>query len=81
MPIFPPVDLPGFPDAKAAKRKTAFAGGLRARWKNDSGTIYEWDYQHGHVEVYNRRGRHRGAYDVNSGQKLSEADNTRHVQP
>lgn len=80
MTVFPPSTLPGFPDATRAKRKTTFRGGLRARWKDDN-AIYEWDYQHGHVEVYDARGNHRGAYDADTGQMVSGADSTRRIEP
>ena len=41
--------LPGTPDAKPVKRKTSIqgGGGLRKRWKDANGNIYEWDSQHG----------------------------------
>lgn len=32
----------------------------RKRWKDDKGNIYEWDYQHGAVEKYNKNGTHLG---------------------
>jgi hypothetical protein len=41
-PVIPPKTLPGFPDAKRAKAKTPRPGGLRKRWKDRDGTIYEW---------------------------------------
>ena len=43
--------------------------------------ILEWDYQHGHVEMYDARGKHLGGHDAVTGRKLSEADNTRRVSP
>lgn len=54
---------------------------LRQRWKDDDGNIFEWDYQHGHVEVYDRRGNHVGGFDAESGKMVSEAVTTRHVEP
>ena len=61
---FPPPRriLPGFPEAEITSPKTPRhdGGGLRKRWRDRSGRIYEWDYQHGTVEVYDRRGRHIG---------------------
>ena len=81
MHVIPPKMLSGFPGAWRVKAKTPFPGGLRARWKDGNGMIYEWDYQHGHVEMYDPRGNHRGAYSASSGQKVSEADSTRHVSP
>jgi hypothetical protein len=29
---------------------------MRARWKDEDGAIYEWDYAHGTVERYDSRG-------------------------
>ena len=55
--------------------------GMRQRWKDEDGTIFEWDYQHGHVEVYDWRGKHVGAFDAESGRQVSEAVTTRHVEP
>jgi hypothetical protein len=57
--------LPGFPDAKPVKPKTPISengGKLRKRWKSPDGTIYEWDYQHGTVEKYDKKGIHQGEY-------------------
>ena len=33
----------------------------RARWKTPEGEILEWDYQHGEVEVYDKKGKHKGS--------------------
>ncbi|MQT72046.1 toxin, partial [Pseudomonas sp. FSL R10-0071] len=30
------------------------------RWKVSDGRILEWDYQHGAVEMYDKRGNHLG---------------------
>lgn len=79
--VFPPKELKGFPEATRKHAKTPRpGGGLRARWKDD-GSIYEWDYQHGHVERYDRRGNHVGGFDADSGERVSEAVSTRHVEP
>jgi hypothetical protein len=84
-PIHPPEDrrLPGFPNAAPAKRKTAVqgGGGLRMRWKDHEGNIYEWDSQHGTVEKYNARGKHLGEFDPNTGAQTKPADKTRSVEP
>ncbi|WP_409568456.1 colicin E3/pyocin S6 family cytotoxin [Methylobacterium sp. J-072] len=78
----PPRNLPGFPDAVRVKPKTARpGGGLRMRWKDASGAIYEWDYQHGHVEKYDARGSHLGGYDPVTGWRIARADGTRRVEP
>jgi RHS repeat-associated protein len=56
--IPPPKDgLPGFPGAERDRPK-----GGRPRWKLPNGDIGEWDGQHGEVEVYNPRGKHKGAW-------------------
>lgn len=61
--ISPPKTLPGFPGAKVGKRKSD-----RKRWINDNGDILEWDSQHGDVEVYDKRGNHKGSADPGTGQ-------------
>jgi hypothetical protein len=81
--IPPPKDIPGIPGAKWAKPKTPVqgGGGLRRRWKDKRGNIYEWDYQEGHVEKYNPRGKHQGAFDPNTGEQKKPADPKRGVEP
>ncbi|WP_262374982.1 colicin E3/pyocin S6 family cytotoxin [Pseudomonas lundensis] len=78
-----PDSLPAFPDAKWAKSKTSVqgGGGLRPRWKSRDGTIYEWDFQHGAVEKYNKRGKHLGEFDHKTGTQNKAADPTRKVEP
>lgn len=75
--------LPAFPDAKWAKSKTSIQGGhgLRPRWKSKDGTIYEWDFQHGAVEKYNKRGKHLGEFDHETGHQNKPADPARKVEP
>ena len=78
-----PDSLPAFPDAKWAKSTTSVqgGGGLRPRWKSRDGTIYEWDFQHGAVEKYNKRGKHLGEFDHKTGTQNKAADPTRKVEP
>ncbi|WP_296257909.1 MULTISPECIES: colicin E3/pyocin S6 family cytotoxin [unclassified Pseudomonas] len=78
-----PESLPAFPDAKWARSKTSVQGGgsLRPRWKSRDGTIYEWDFQHGAVEKYNKRGKHLGEFDHETGIQNKAADPTRRVEP
>jgi hypothetical protein len=58
-----PRRLRAFPNAGRVKPKSG-----RRRWFDDeNGYIYEWDYQHGVVERYDRRGRHRGEFDPETG--------------
>ncbi|MCS3836655.1 hypothetical protein HNR03_001235 [Pseudomonas sp. JAI111] len=78
-----PKGLTAFPDATRATRKTPIkgGGGLRKRWKTPNGKIFEWDAQHGAVEMYDKRGRHLGEYDPTTGEQTKPADNTRKVEP
>jgi hypothetical protein len=66
-----PRNLPGFPTAQPATRKTPVqgGGGLRKRWKLPNGEICEWNSQHGEVELYDKRGKHKGAYNPVTGQQ------------
>jgi hypothetical protein len=68
---------------KKVKPKTEISKGgpMRLRWKDDDGTIYEWDSQHGRLEKYDSRGRHLGEFDVNSGEQTKGADKKRRVTP
>lgn len=83
-PVPAPRTLPAFPKAGTRTRKTPVQGGgqLRKRWKDPDGTIYEWDGQHGTVEVYGPNGRrHRGEYDPGTGKQVKPPDPTRKVEP
>ncbi|KAA0941822.1 toxin [Pseudomonas sp. ANT_H14] len=79
----PPKGLTAFPDAQVAPRKTPIkgGGGLRKRWKTRDGSILEWDSQHGAVEMYNKRGKHLGEFDPETGQQTKDANKTREVEP
>ncbi|WP_231604375.1 S-type pyocin domain-containing protein [Brenneria goodwinii] len=75
--------LPAYPDAKKAQAKTPVKGGgkLRNRWKDSRGKIYEWDSQHGMVEVYDRSGRnHLGEFNHITGEQTKPSDPTRKVE-
>jgi hypothetical protein len=63
----PPKALPGFPGAKKMPSKNQ-----RTRWVTPDGKILEWDYQHGDVEVYDKRGKHKGSADPNSGKMTKD---------
>jgi hypothetical protein len=77
--IAAPLYLPAFPQAQRVRGKNTIpGGGLRQRWKSKSGTIYEWDYQHGRVEVY---GRHLGEFDPNTGARTKPANPNYQVEP
>jgi len=58
-----------------------FAGGLRRRWRDPDGMIYEWDYQHGTVEVCDSRGFHRGEFDPFTGEQTGLPVPGRTVEP
>lgn len=75
--------LPAFPEATRAKPKTSVqgGGGLRQRWKDQKGTIYEWDYENGRVEKYNKRGKHLGEFDPVTGEQTKPAKDERSVEP
>lgn len=79
----PPKSLIAFPDARITPRKTPIkgGGGLRKRWKTKNGTIFEWDSQHGTVEKYNKRGKHLGEFNSETGEQTKDADDTREVEP
>jgi hypothetical protein len=32
--------------------------------------LYTWDYTHGEIEVFNKRGRHLGSLDATSGELI-----------
>ncbi|MHC8288364.1 S-type pyocin domain-containing protein [Pseudomonas sp. XS1P51] len=63
----PPKALPAFPDAIRVQTK-----GSRKRWESKK-RIYEWDYQHGAVEVYNWAGDHLGEFDAETGEQTGDA--------
>ncbi|WP_182704914.1 colicin E3/pyocin S6 family cytotoxin [Thermomonospora cellulosilytica] len=47
------------------------APGGSKRWRNERGDrYYEWDPFHGHIEVYNKRGRHLGVLDAVTGRMI-----------
>jgi hypothetical protein len=78
----PPENLPAFSDAKWAKPKTPVqgGGGLRKRWKDSAGNIFEWDSQHGTIEKYNRNGQHLGEFDPISGKQTKPPNPNYKVQ-
>jgi hypothetical protein len=78
-----PRSLKAFPKAVRARPKTPVqgGGGLRPRWKDPKGTIYEWDSQHGAVEKYASNGKHLGEFDPETGSQTKPADPTRKVEP
>jgi hypothetical protein len=54
---------------------------MRRRWREDDGTILEWDYQDGRVEKYDSHGNHLGEFDPVTGDQLGPAIPRRKVEP
>jgi hypothetical protein len=81
--IHAPRTLKAFPQAERATRKTGQpGGGLRHRWKDEkAGRIYEWDSQHGTVEVYSWSGRHLGEFDPDTGMQTKPPNPQRRIEP
>jgi len=73
---------PAFTELKRANAKTPVqgGGGLRRRWVDDKGRIYEWDSQHGTLEKYTKNGKHLGEFDPTTGEQLKPPDPAREVQ-
>lgn len=76
-----PLLLRAFPAHRVRTKTPRLGGGLRQRWKDQSGSICEWDYQHGRVEVDDRRGRHIGEYDPETGAQTKPANPDYQVEP
>jgi hypothetical protein len=77
-----PDGLTAFPDAVRIKFKTKVQGGgaSRRRWKDGKGRIYEWDAQHGAVEMYDKQGKHLGEFDPVTGEQTKPAKSGRSVE-
>jgi hypothetical protein len=71
----PPLGLPAFPDTFPVKSKSSVqgGGGKRSRWKDRKGRIYEWDSQHGAVEMYDSQGKHLGEFNPETGEQTKPA--------
>lgn len=81
--VIPPKTLKAFPSALKVKPKTPRkGGGLRPRSKDEtSGYILEWDYQHGRLEIYDKRGKHLFECDAETAALTKGPDPTRSVEP
>ncbi|EGI3994412.1 colicin [Escherichia coli] len=77
-------DIKGLGELKEGKPKTPKqgGGGKRARWYGDKGRkIYEWDSQHGELEVYRASdGQHLGSFDPKTGNQLKGPDPKRNIK-
>lgn len=71
----PPKGLTAFPDTFPVKSKSSVqgGGGKRSRWKDKKGRIYEWDSQHGAVEMYDSQGKHLGEFNPETGEQTKPA--------
>lgn len=64
-----PRKKPGFLD-----HQTRVPNRIPPRWRSHSGDrLYEYDQLHGNIEGYNRRGKHVGVFDVETGARIAEA--------
>jgi len=70
-----PKGLAAFPDAVRDRVKSSVRGGgkKRTRWKDSKGRIYEWDSQHGAVEIYDKQGKHLGEFNPETGEQTKPA--------
>ncbi|HEX8592498.1 MAG TPA: S-type pyocin domain-containing protein [Pseudomonas sp.] len=68
-----PKALTAFPEAVRTRQK-----GERRRWESKR-RIYEWDYQHGAVEVYDKLGNHLGEFDAETGEQTGQAKPERRI--
>jgi filamentous hemagglutinin len=63
-------EITGFPGLKEVR-----GVGGRPRWVDSKGKIYEWDKQHGAVEVYDKTGKkHLGEFDPKTGKQTKPGD-------
>lgn len=76
-----PATLPAFPKAVEVEAKTRnHAGKLRSRWE-DKRRIYEWDFQHGTVEMYSSKtGKHMGEYNPDTGEMTKGPNKQRKIE-
>ena len=60
--------------------KVQGGGSKRRRWKDAKGRIYEWDNQHGTVELYDRQGKHLGEFNPVTGEQTKPAKDGRTIE-
>lgn len=50
------------------------------RWQDEDGEfIYTWDSLHGEIEWFNKRGKHLGALDAQTGEFIKDPEKTRTI--
>lgn len=71
-----PKTLTAYPDATRAKQMSSVQGGgkKRSRWKDRKGRIYEWDYENGRIELYDKQGKHLGEFNPDTGERTKDAE-------
>ncbi len=81
--LHPPASFAAFPDLVRARPKTPVqgGGGLRRRWTDEKARVFEWDSQHGKLEMYTSKGKHVGEYDGTTGERTKPPDPTRSIEP
>lgn len=52
----------------------------RRRWQTTDNKFYEWDYQHGTIEKYDKNGRHLGEFDPVTGKQTKPANPKRKIE-
>ena len=53
----------------------------KQKQETDQAADYEWDYQHGDVEKYNKRGKHQGTINPETGKQTKPPVKGREVEP
>ncbi len=61
-------------------QRTKTKGGRR-RWRGGKKQVYEEDTQHGELEKYNRRGKHEGVVDPETGEIIKDPVKGRTIEP
>jgi Cytotoxic len=81
--VGPPRRISARPAAIPVRPKTPRGPGQgrRRRWREADGTIYEWDYDHGTVEVYDSHGNHQGEIDPITGETTKGPKPGQRVEP
>jgi hypothetical protein len=51
------------------------------RWRDQDGSLYEWDSRHGALEAYDAFARHLGEFDHVTGTRRKGAIAGRRVEP
>nr|WP_220388902.1 colicin E3/pyocin S6 family cytotoxin [[Flexibacter] sp. ATCC 35208] len=59
--------LPGFPGSSMLPPKSGARPSFDLGEKVPKGWLGEWDSQHGEIEVYDKKGKHQGAWDTETG--------------